>query len=688
MKWIAFSLICGALFSEGFDINVYLRNPIYKEGVISTHEGGVIENKEIRIQASEIHYFHKEGVEKMEAKGDLLIQYKNKALVGKELEFDFSTMSGVVYEGKTAASMWYIGGDRIQLASDGNYQVENAFITSCENKDSTWDLRAKKIDVLKDQFVEAKNVRFRLFQALSFWLPSFKVNLKKFKEPIFSYYINWNRGPKLGIRYQLYSWQELAFYGRLEYRWAKGWGGALEGEYLPKDSLTTFTTRNYLGTDRLFNAEDVEKRYRVQGALRSKTKDEKTHTIITWDKYSDPRMPGDFKSEDFEVDTAMRTLFYLHHRENNFIAYFKLRPRANPFESIKQDLPTAYLSTHPVEIKNSGIFSSNFIKASYLAFDYSDQLVSSLQDFQSPRVEIFQELFRPFHPGPLILTPNVLARAIFYGTSPSHHSKYLGLLGYGIEAHFRGQKQFSRYKHIIEPYLEYKALTRPTVSPDSHYIFSIQDGYQKIQQVEIGTRHLLFSSRRPDQEASFSADLYANAFFSEPVIPQLIPRIYLKLGWHLPQVLFSFDNCYNFRNRIFDFSNANFKWTINENIAMHLEARYRSKYDWRKGDHENFILDVTRSQSELLESPLSDRRVTLLSKLFIRLNPFWELQLESHHGFYRLYKNHLKEKPYNEFKIHLYTWLSSAWKLHFYYGYTLNNHFDWNISLQLVKKTF
>lgn len=136
------------------------------------------------------------------------------------------------------------------------------------------------------------------------------------------------------------------------------------------------------------------------------------------------------------------------------------------------------------------------------------------------------------------------------------------------------------------------------------------------------------------------------------------------------------------------FSNANLSWTLSENTAMNLEARYRSKYDWRKSNHENFILDVTRSESELLESPLSDRRITLLSNLFIRLNPFWELKFESHHGFYRLYKNQIVGDSYNEFRIHLYTWISSAWKLHFYYGYTLHNHFDWNINIQMMKKTF
>lgn len=690
MKKFLLALAVLSLSSE--EVNVYLRNPTYKNGIVYTAQGGVIQNNDIRIQAQSIQYFHRvengKMVQKIEAEGDLLVQYKGKVFVGSELEFDFNKMVGTVYDGKTFSSMWYIGGDKIDLSSDGSYHVTNAFVTTCENKYSSWDLRASRVNVIKNELFQAKKVRLRFFQLPKLWLPSFKLNLKRFKEPIFRYYVNWNKGPKVGFRYQLYSWQDLALYGRLEYRWSKGWGGAIESEYFPPEGRTQFTTRNYLGKDRLFNAEDVETRYRVQGSLKSISESGKTHTTLTWDKYSDVRMPGDFKSEDFEVDTAMRTLFYVHHRESDILSYFKVRPRVNPFESIKQDLPTGYAITRPMEIRNTGVISNSFIKASYLNFQYSDQLVSSLQDFHSPRVELYENLYRPIHMKALTLTPHVLGRAIFYGTSPSHDSKCLGILGYGVKAHFNGQRQFERYKHVIEPYLEYNALTRPTVGPDAHYIFSIQDGYQKIQQVQGGIRTLLFSSRRPCKEASFTADLYANAFFSDPVIPQVVPRAYLWLSWRLPSVHLTFHNCYNFRNHIWDFSNTRVRWTVNENIAMSLEGRYRSKYDWRKSDHEDFILDVSRLQSELLSSPLSDRRITLLSNVFIRLNPFWELKFESHTGFYRLYKNSIKEKPYNEFKVHLYTWISQSWRLHFYYGYTLNNHFDWNIDVQLVKKRF
>ncbi len=681
--------VCQA-FAE--DLQVDLKDPSWKNGVLYTTQGGVVQTEGLRIQARTIQYFHREEegqlIQKIEAEGDLLLQYKNRVFVGSELSFDFVNKTGTIYDGKTSTAMWYIGGDEIQLNADASYRVKNAFLTTCENKQSTWDFFAKSIKVVKDQRLEAKSLRFRYLQIPLFGIPSLRLNLHKMQDPIFRYYLNWHKGPKAGFRYQLYSWKEAALFGRLEYRWKVGWGGAIEAQYFPEHQRTTFVSRNYVGTDYLFNAPDAEFRYRVQGAFQQRSENGQSTAHITWDKYSDVRMPGDFKFEDFEVDTALKTQARFHYLDENFITQLNVRPRVNPFESIKQDLPSFYATLRTLPLGATGIISTSYLRAAYLNFQYSTQLLTSLQNFHSPRIEVFEKLYRPIHIKALTLAPNLGGQAIFYGTSPSHHPQLLGLLSYGLKAYGRGYRQFSNYRHMIEPYILYQALSRPTVSLENHYIFSIQDGYKKLQQVEIGIRHQLFSSAKPYQEAHFVANLYANAFFQDPVMAQLIPKAYLDLTWNLPSILLTLNNCYNFWQNVWDYSNAQFKWTANEHVAFSVEGRYRSKYDWRKADHTNFVLDVSRPLEELLESPLSDRRVSLLTNLFIRLNPFWELQFESHHGFYRLYKNHIDEAPFTEFKVHLYTWISTAWKLHIYYGYTVHNHFDWNIDLQLVKKQF
>jgi hypothetical protein len=666
------SLICGCalasslLFADS-DIEVDLRNPSYKNGILYTDQGGVIRAEDLRIQAKSIQYIKRvengKPVHRLEAEGDLMILYKGHVYVGSELEYDLDAKSGTVYDGKTFSSFWYVGGDKIQLNPDGSYRMTNAFFTTCENSNSSWDLHAGRINVLKDGLLEAKKVRFRFFKIPTFWLPSFKINLKKFKEPIFRYSLNWDKGqgPRAMARYQFYSWKNWALYGRLQYRWKTGWGGAFESEFATPH--TTFVTQSYLGTDRLEIATNKQRRYRLRGALNSVK--ENTHTVLTWDKYSDVRMPQDFKSDDFEVHTAGRTLLYVHHQEENSLLSLKVRPRVNPFESIKQDLPTLFFTTRPTAQSRSGIIADLYSKASYLNFLYSDQLKHGLPHFASVRMELRPLIYRPFHLGPLIVTPRIGAIGIFYGSSQNHDPQGLASLIYGGSVYGAASRDFSHYRHVIKPYANYYGLTQPTVSPDHHYIFSIQDGYDRINQFQVGIRNSLFSRKRLTVEPTFMVDLYANAFFKDPVIPQLLPKLYLFLGWHLPTLAFSFHQAWNFQNQVLDFSNSRLQWTVNENVALALELRYRSPYDWRKADHENFILDVTRSESELLLSPLSDQRMTVLTHAFIRLTPFWECHLQSHHGFLRKNQN-----PYNEFKIDLFTWISSGLKLRLSYSHT------------------
>lgn len=681
---ITFFLYAGSVWTE--EITVDLRNPTYTQGILSTEDGGVIQNKDIRIQAKRIEYTQKkEGdreIHQIRAEEDLMIQYKGKVYVGKSLTYDFLTKTGTIMEGKTSAAMWFVGGDQIELKPDGSYRVKNVSITTCENKDSSWDLHAKRVNVLKEDLFEAKKIRFRMCKLPLFWLPSFKVNLKKFREPIFRYTVNWDKGqgPRAAIRYQLYSWQDFAFYGRLEYRWKTGWGGAIETEFFPKYHKTTFVTRSYLGKNRLETAPDAMRRYRLQGALHSVSQDDRTSVDLLWDKYNDVRMPTVFKADDFEVGTAKRTLLYARHQEDLFITSLKVRPKANPFESIKQDLPTVYFHLHPLQIGQSGFYNSLFFKAAYLDFSYSTQLLESLHDFRSARVELRESIHRPVFLGPLTLTPFGGVQAVFYSNSPSHHHKNVAMLNYGANLSGQGQRQFSHYKHVIEPYARFHSITHPNVFSRDHYIFSIADGYQRISQIKIGVRNLLFSSKRTNKPASFTADLYANAFFSDATIPQLIPRLYCMLLWQLPSLQCTIYNAWNFRHHLLDFSKLRLLWTVNENIAFSFEARYRSKYDWRKADHNNFILDVSRSETELLLSPLSDRRITILSHLFVRLNPLWEFDLSTISGFYRM-----TETPYTEVKADLSTWVSSAIKVRLSYNHVRNDD-RFSFHLDLVKK--
>ena len=664
---------------------VDLKNPIYENGLLYTQQGGVVHTQDIRIQARTIQYIHRmeKGtfVHRIEAQQDLLVQYKRRVYVGDKLEFDFVTQTGVIYNGKTFVAPWYIGGDKIELKKEGNYVIENAYITTCEDKHGSWDLFANRIEVLDKSLINAEQVYFRFFKIPTLWLPSFKINLKKFSKPVVRYKASWDKnGPRVSLRYQLYSWKDFAFFLRGDWRMKRGLGVAFETDYLPTHKRTIFLTRNYVATDSLENDLKIKRRYRIQGEGRVKTYSSKTQGHITWDKYNDINMPSDFPSEDFEVNSANKTQTSIRHQENNLIAILFARPRINSFNTLKQDLPLLYGTVRPLCLGTSGLITENWSKAAYIDLAYSNDLSLSLPHLYSIRLETQNKIYRPFLLSPLTFTPYVGIIGIYYSRSPINQPVGMGLISYGVVAHLHFYRHFQTYKHVIEPYADFQGLTSPTINNNQHFIFSIQDGYHRLNLLRLGFRNFLFVREKQKYSPCFYSDLWGNAFFGDSNQSQFIPKMYLTLHWNLPTCEIINTNAWNFCHQTIDFANIRTLWTFNEDFAISLELRYRSKYDWRKSDHDNFILDITRTESELLRSSISDRRVTLLTHIFFRITPFWSAQIKSHSGW-----NRINELPYNEFNIDLFTYITQSWKARLTYQKTQR---DQRItgSITLIKK--
>lgn len=707
------------------ELIIDLKNPSFSNGILITEEGGVIKNKDFRIQAKSIQYTKKNEkgklIHKIEAEGNLMMIYGNRVFIGDELEYDFVNKTGVIYNGKTYTSPWYIGGDKILLKSNGTYNVENVFITTCENADSAWDIKANNVSVENKDLMKAKKIRFRLFKLPALWLPSFKINLKKFfKKPIITYKINWDKasGPRASVRYQAYSWNDLAVFLRLDYRLKMGIGGALETEYLPADKNCSFITRSYATTDDITTTDlTKKKRFRLQGSYKGTTKDNKTTGFLTWDRYRDIDMPGDFKSDDFEVDTAKKTEFSCKHQTNDVLALVHSRVKVNNFETIKQDLPTLYANVHPIKFEKTGIISLNQIELSYLDYSYAKDIKSKqiiketttkktstklhglkkllkpfkkkkssskqtiikqttfsegLKDFHSFRSELNSELYRPFNLKTFIFTPKVGFAGVFYGNSPENAAKILGSFLYEGKLQTTLFRNFKNQKHLITPYIKYQGITKPSVSPDNHYIFSLQDGFDSINMIKLGVLTQLFPLKKNKGLPSLEVDISTNCFLGSHKTSLTAPKSYLSLTCNLPSLFLHSHNAWDFNKKNLDFSNTRLGYTMSENTAFALEYRYRSHYAWRKSDYENFILDVSRHENELLSSPLSDKRQTFLSHVFIRLTPSWCLHLQSHTGWGRK-NNKNSENGYNEYTIDLYTLLSTSWKIKLSYLHTQND---------------
>ncbi len=230
---------------------------------------------------------------------------------------------------------------------------------------------------------------------------------------------------------------------------------------------------------------------------------------------------------------------------------------------------------------------------------------------------------------------------------------------------------------MTEPYIEFLGLTSPTAGLSRHFYFDINDGYDQLNQLKMGWRNAFLAMSQSSFLPSISTDLYTYAFFGKRAFSQTFPKTYFTVDWNRPSYVVKGGIAWNNLEQLWDFANLSTDWTINEDIAFGVEFRHRSKYDWRKADHDNFIVDIARPIPELLESPMSDGRDTLLARLFVRLAPKWTCQVQSRHGWGRR-----DEPSYNAGKIDLFTMLTCSWRLRLGYERLPNdNRFTTSVSL-------
>lgn len=655
-------------------VTIDLREPTFCEGVLTTEKGGVITAPGIRIQANKIAYTRSneggEAICSIEAESEVMIEFGKYVFIGDQLKYDFQTQTGVLFRARSGVAPWYFGGEMICLCADGGYVMTNGYVTTSETSPGDWMLTGEKIN-FKDQKITAKNINFRLGNIPLFWWPSFRVDLDSIFDNPISYTAGWGgrQGPRVGIIYDAFDWNNFNASVRLDYRVKYGPGGGIETYYHSTDYLETFETINYLARDTSIFIPNEHVRYRFQGAYNNVLCDGKLSVDLTYDKLSDKDMPTDYADRGLDIEDAELTQLNIRRQEDQWIANFLTRCRINSFETVKQELPTFFTTWHPFEIGSTGVISDNQVELSYLNFVYTKGL-PRVHDYNATRIGMRQKLYRPIQIGPAVLTPEAGSTTIFYGNSPGNKDRGLvmGLFECDLRAPFF--RFYPMGKHVIEPYMHYSYYTFPTVNPNEHYIFDINDGWYRLNMLRFGANQSWYMKDSCGNiRRLISADLYANAFFDTETIPQTIPKVYAQLQLNSTETLrHCIDTAWDFEENQIDHFNFLNEWTANANFAVSFEYRYRSSFDWRKVDRDNFILDSFRSIEELRHSQESDKRDTFLLHFFYRFHPNWAIEYEARHGWHR--RHHEK---YNEFEIDLLASLPSTIQMRFVYQHRVGD---------------
>jgi len=653
------------------EVTVHLNNPTYEDGVLTTFEGGILRGPDIRIQAQTIIYTRRPDAEipvtSVYCEGNLLVDYQGEVFVGEALFYDFLTHSGTIRRGKSASPPWYIGGEEIMLLPNGDVSVLDGYLTTSEGGERDVVLKSSSLYYTCERVLTIHNAKFCINGVPLLWLPRIRLSLDDLGDLPFAITFKWGGypGTQLGIRYKFIDWRDFKAYARLDAFFGQGMGGGIETAYVPSNSYLEWFSRNYFASDIAIFDPERKTRYRFQGTLWDLIWQETTSLSLQYDLVSDGEMAANYTTDDFEMNTAGNTRLELHRREESWIANLLTTVKVNSFQTINQELPTLFWQLHPFETF-AGVIADNFCKISYLDYNFGNETLAK-QNFRSGRFEVHPHLYKPFYLGPATLTPEATFVGIAYSDGPQGRAvgQAVGDLGASLETAL--SRCFYDVKHVVEPYAHYHFLTHPRASLPHHYLFTIQDAYAYEQIVRFGVRNGFFSKGECGIERFFWIDLWANAFLNTPTVPPSIQKAYYNIEWTpFSRIFVESDGGWNFQNRELDFSNTRIHYTFSENLAAGVEYRHRSSFAWRKADFYNFLLESVYTEDELLPSALSDRRDTLLARIFYRIHPDWMTRFEVRHGWNRKRVNN-QPMMYTEYEIDVGTAIFGHWRLHFNY---------------------
>lgn len=661
--WLCALFATVSLQSTTFDVN--LNAPEYASGVLSTRQGGVLIAEELRVQAKNITYYTLSAsgrAHSLVASGDLMVKYQGKWFVGEKFEYNFVTREGSIKQGITRINLWHVGAKTIRLSPDRTVGIEKGYITTSDDKNVSWKIKVGNIQIDPSEEIVAKNITFRVKDTPLFYLPYFKSNLSSFKKSPVDYGLDWETGlsPKLSMRYRIYSYNDLNVFFRFLLRPTKGVGGAIETHYQNPLGNRLFLTRSYADHDAFFrdnNPNEARTHYRFQGKLKAHEKN--LNFDLCYDYLSDRNLQTDFHSTNFVLNTAKKTKSTLIGYTSKGVVGVDATLRVNSFQALKQKLPETFFLSNTFVLGHTGIINQNRMECSFLDYVFASDVEKTIDDFHALRVSTLNHFSRPFNFHPLRIAPSLSVEGIFYTrTRDSRSAKLQALLRYNCLASIHGRNHFKKASVAHMPYVHLQGITTPTLSPDTPYIFGLQDGLSRILYLKSGWQESIFLHNTPLFMPNITFNLYAYSFFGTNIFGMTTPKLRFDMVYRFPRFKITSRTGWNFQTTSFDFTNVELAWTYNEHFAVKTELRHRSPFYWRRANHDNFIFEVVRPLESLSHSPLSDGRNSLVTKLQAKLAPLWTAKIESHIGWGRGL-----QPSYNEVRVHVDTIVSTCWKL-------------------------
>lgn len=432
------------------------------------------------------------NMEKKEAyaDGNVFVYQRGQVSVGDTLFYEFNTGKARYVNFRAYTAPIYIRAATAERIGEGEYKLEDGFLTTCDYDNPHWRIRAKTIEVHDDHVIVGHRVRWQLGSASVMSWSRVSRDLHD-DAPHWVVIPGWRSrfGPYLLASYNLLIDHNtrLTFHADERLRRGPGFGADLEynADWFGRGMVSSYYTHDQdARTLKPLSTRTDPDRYRFHWENRAEWPHDITFTTLAT-TLSDNAVERDFYEQTFRRNIQPDTYAELVKRSDNWTLTTLVRPRFDNFWTRTERLPEISLDAQRQPLFGSPIFYESTTSIVNLQQSFNNLAkTAGFTDFDTVRFDAFHQILWPkTHWGWLAFTPKVGVRGTYYTDTPGQSTDSNGLgrvvFNTGFEASVKFWHQWDIHndkldihglRHIIQPTIEY-AYIQASRSPTELFQF-------------------------------------------------------------------------------------------------------------------------------------------------------------------------------------------------------------------------
>jgi lipopolysaccharide assembly outer membrane protein LptD (OstA) len=442
------------------------------------------------------------------AEGHVKLKDEKGIIEGENAFYNFDTKLGKIIQATVKTDPYFAVAPEVEK-SPAKFILYNGDITTCNLDKPHYYIHARKIEIIPDDKIKAKNVKFRVGDRTLLYLPFFNQSIKDRKEG-FSFEPGMSKewGSYLLTRYTYYLRDDLR--GTMHFDWYtnKGAGGGMDLQLISSD-FGNGLLKYYQINESLHGKGEVEpifkdhKRYKTQYRHKWDSQDSKDHFVMQINDYSDADFLKKYFYREYEKDAQATSYILASHNYDNATLSFMLEKRLNQFYSETERLPEIKLETVDFKIMDTPFYYQN--QSSIV--NYNSKTAYTDADEDTVRLDTYNEFTCPFKFAFLENSPYIGTRYTYYSKDKNGSEKLFRNVfytGYDVLTKFyrifdvktdKYGLEIDRLRHVITPSIKYAYIHQPTLPANRLTAFDSVDSITKQNTATLSLENKLQTKR-------------------------------------------------------------------------------------------------------------------------------------------------------------------------------------------------